>query len=86
MVLSNSGLFCVLGQVKFVLYFQANVICESSPTNKKKLQFTVDDSNSEAEKVIIIVHKNNYCRDNKIITIQQDTLYRRKSLTDQMSL
>ena len=47
MILSNSGLFCVLGQVKFVLYFYANVICELSLTNKNTLQFTLDDSNSE---------------------------------------
>ena len=38
--------------VKF-LYFQADVKCEWSLTNKNELQFTFDDSNSEGNKMII---------------------------------
>ena len=38
--------------VKF-LYFQADVTCELSLTNKNELQFTFDNSNSEGNKVII---------------------------------
>ena len=34
-------------------------------TNKNKPQFTLNYSNSEEEKVIIMVHKNNYCRHSK---------------------
>ena len=37
--------------VKF-LYFQADVTCEWSLTNKNELQFTFDDSNSEGNKMI----------------------------------
>ena len=38
-------------------------------TNKNKPQFTLNYSNSEEEKVIIMVHKNNYCRDSKTILV-----------------
>ena len=38
-------------------------------TNKNKLQFTLDDSNSEGKKVIITVQKGNYCRDSKSMFI-----------------
>ena len=34
-----------------------------------KLFFSLDDSNFEGEKVFIMVHKNNYCRDSKRISI-----------------
>ena len=36
---------------------------------KINYKFTLDNSNSEGKKVIITVHKNNYCRDNKRISI-----------------
>ena len=42
------------------LYFLADVILEWSLTNKNKLQFTLDDLNSDGDKVIIMVHRNNY--------------------------
>ena len=38
-------------------------------TNKNKPQFTLNYSNSEEEKVIIMIHKNNYCRDSKTILV-----------------
>ena len=38
-------------------------------TNKNKPQFTLNYSNSEEEKVIFMVHKNNYCRDSKTILV-----------------
>ena len=63
-VLSNSGFILYFWSkslvfsvtrargVKF-LYFQADVTCEWSLTNKNELQFTFDDSNSEGNKMII---------------------------------
>ena len=35
---------------------------------KNKLQSILDNSNSEGEKMIIMVHNNNFCRDGKIIS------------------
>ena len=43
--------------VKFI-YFWVDAICEWSLTNKKELEFTLDDStNSEGDQVIIMIHK-----------------------------
>ena len=49
-------------------YFWTNVVCELSQTNKKELEFTLDDSNSEGD-LVITVHKAIILRDNERIFI-----------------
>ena len=49
-------------------YFWTKVICELSQTNKKELEFTLDNSNSEGN-LVIIVHKATILRDSERIFI-----------------
>ena len=49
--------------------------------SKNKLQFTLDDLNSEGDKVIIMVHKSN-CLNSQVLNMN---FYTWKSLADRMS-
>ena len=54
--------------------------CQLLISNKNKLKFNLDDSNSEEDKVIIMVHKNNY----RTSQVSNMKFYWWKSLTDRL--
>ena len=54
--------------------------CQLLISNKDKLKFNLDDLNSEEDKLIIMVHKNNY----RTSQVSNMKFYWWKSLTDRL--